>query len=59
MARGQHGLFGRKVSFVPVRDAEPSGDDVRVGRARLRKWLDTERVEETVPVRREEARVDQ
>src|SRR3954451_24176447 len=25
------GLFGRKVSFVSIRDAEVSGDDVRVG----------------------------
>jgi uncharacterized protein (TIGR02271 family) len=28
------------------------------GRARLRKWVDTERVQETVPVVREEARVE-
>jgi stress response protein YsnF len=28
------GLFGTRVSFVPIRDAQPSGDDIRVGHAK-------------------------
>jgi uncharacterized protein (TIGR02271 family) len=57
---------GRGTSGTGTDDAMTrSEDEVRVGterretgRARLRKYVDTETVEQTVPVRREEARVE-
>jgi len=60
------GLFGMKTTFVPVEGAQPEGDDeLRVGterreagRARLRKYVVTEEVSKTVPVQREEVRVE-
>jgi uncharacterized protein (TIGR02271 family) len=60
------GTVGRDVSGPTTDDAMTrSEDELRVGtqrhetgRARLRKYVDTETVEQTVPVRREEARVE-
>src|ERR671912_716338 len=87
------GLFGTKLSFVPIQNAEPTGESVRVPFSksqikdapkiddadgqlsqqqeaelyqhygmsygeRLRKYVVTEEVQQTVPVRREEVRVE-
>jgi uncharacterized protein (TIGR02271 family) len=60
------GTAGRDVSGPTTDDAMTrSEEELRVGterretgRARLRKYVDTEAVQETVPVRREEARVE-
>jgi uncharacterized protein (TIGR02271 family) len=61
-----HGTAGDDASTTGTDDAMTrSEDELRVGtqrretgRARLRKYVETEEVQETVPVRREEARVD-
>jgi uncharacterized protein (TIGR02271 family) len=60
------GTVGDEVSGQTTDDAMTrSEDEVNVGterretgRARLRKWVESERVQETVPVQREEARVE-
>src|SRR5829696_5161617 len=64
---------GRRTGSREARSGSSAGDDamtrseeeVRVGttreqagRARLRKWVETEEVEKTVPVRREKARIE-
>lgn len=63
---GERDTVGRDVSGPTTDDAMTrSEEEVRVGkaehevgRARLRKYVDTERVTETVPVQREEIRVE-
>jgi len=63
--RGDESL-GRDVSDEPTGDAMTrSEEELRVGtrqretgRARLRKWVETENVETTVPVTREEVRIE-
>jgi|SRR5215217_478501 len=71
LREGERGSSGRKpvgrdTSGPTTDDAMTrSEEDVRVGttreqagRARLRKWVETEQVETTVPVRREKARLE-
>jgi uncharacterized protein (TIGR02271 family) len=65
-ARGDTGTVGRDVSGPETDDAMTrSEEELRVGtaqretgRARLRKYIVTEDVQQTVPVRREEVRVE-
>lgn len=59
------GLFGTSESFIPLEGARLEGSGLSVGtekqatgRARLRKYGTTENVTQTVPVQREEVRLE-
>jgi len=55
----EHGREGDDEAMTRSEEEVRVGSTQReTGRARLQKWVETENVEETVPVRREEARVE-